>query len=298
MAARTRLEQLTSAACLTIREVAVRLEVSERQVKRWFAGSQMPRAATSRALQEWWGEPVERLLGPPDAVQVWLSKEELIVTAGRESADHAISVSSALDASAIEHVQAQAHSAARRYYITQPLVMFTELIQLRNVVYTQLDRTAKPRQQAELYLVAGQVCGLLSSVIWDLGHADVAEEQARAAFTYGNVIDHLSLQAWARALQVTVTFWSGRPRRAAAIASAALETAPIGTARARLHAVHARSLALFGDRAETAAELGRCSAELDRAGSDPLLDEVGGELGFDRCRRRIGLSGIVLHGLD
>jgi hypothetical protein len=71
--------------------------------------------------------------------------------------------------------------------------MLTDLVALRDTVYAQLDRTHKPRQQAELYLVAGQVCGLLSSVSFDLGHPGVAEELARAAHTYGSVIDHPSL---------------------------------------------------------------------------------------------------------
>jgi hypothetical protein len=163
-------------------------------------------------------------------------------------------------------------------------------------VYDQLDRTHKPRQQAELYLLAGQVCGLLSSVSWDLGHPDVAEEQARAAYTYSSVIDHPSLAAWARALQVTVTFWAGRPRRAAEIADGALLAAPRGTARARLHSVHARALALIGARQEVAAELDAAADELDRAGDDPFLDEIGGELGFDRSRRALcaGASFVAL----
>jgi len=169
-------------------------------------------------------------------------------------------------------------------------------VQLRDTAYEQLDRTRKPRQQAELYLVAGQVCGLLSSVSWDLGHAEVADEQARAAYTYGQVIDHPSLCAWARALQVTVAFWSGQPRRAATIAEAALAAAPTGTARARLHSVHARSLAMIGARQEVHAALNAAADELDRSGDDPFLDETGGELGSDRSRRALcaGASFVAL----
>jgi hypothetical protein len=46
--------------------------------------------------------------------------------------------------------------------------MLTDLVRLRDTVYEQVDRTHKPRQQAELYLLAGLVCGLLSSVSFDL----------------------------------------------------------------------------------------------------------------------------------
>jgi len=208
---RTRLEQLANAAHLSLRrfvsnfQVEARLcgekaTISERSVKRWLAGDldELPRSAACRVLEHWWGEPVEHLFGPPDpnVVQVGVTGEELVVNAGRESAQHAIEAASSLDPSALEHLHAAAQRAARAYYVVPPLEMLADLVRLRDTVYDQLDRTHKPRQQAELYLIAGEVCGLLSSVTWDLGNADMAEEQARAAHTYGNVIDHPSLCAW------------------------------------------------------------------------------------------------------
>lgn len=299
---RTRLEQKAQGVHLTLREFTAAfhefskqagcpMHVSERQAKRWFAGtSDLPRPAACRVLEHWWEEPVSALFGPPLAVldtASGKSSEELIMTAGQESVEHALQAASALDPSALEQLHAQAQRAARAYYSTPPMHLFTDLVRLRDTVYAQLDRTHKPRQQAELYLVAGQVCGLLSSVSWDLGHPDVAEEQARAAHAYGSVIDHPSLQAWARALQATVTFWSGRPRQAEDIAVAALATAPAGTARARLHAVHARALAMIGARQEVTTALALADEELDRAGHDAFLDDTGGELGFDRSRRAL-----------
>jgi hypothetical protein len=308
---RTRLEQLAHAAHLSLRRFVTSFEVearlcgeksstSERTVKRWLAGDldEFPRQAACRVLEHWWGEPVQRLFGPPDhsAASIGSTGEELVVNAGRESAEHAIGAASSLDPTALEHLHAAAQRAARAYYRVPPLAMLTDLVRLRNTVYHQLDRTHKPRQQAELYLLAGEVCGLLSSVTWDLGNADMAEEQARAAHTYGSVIDHPSLCAWARALQVTVAFWSGSPRRAAEIAEAALAAAPHGTARARLHSVNARALALVGARQDVENELNAASDEFDRAGDDPFLDQIGGELGFDQSRHALcaGASFVAL----
>lgn len=218
------------------------------------------------------------------------------MNAGRESVSHAIAAAAALDPSVLEHLHAAAEYAARAYYVTPPLEMLSDLVALRDTVYNQIDRTHKPLQQAQLYLIAGQVCGLLSSVSWDLGLLGAAAEQARAAHTYGSVIDHPSLQAWARALQVTAMFWSGHPRGAVAIAARAIEVAPIGTAKARLHSVHARSLAMIGARGEVRAELAAASNELDRAGGDAFLDDIGGELAFDRARRGLcaGASYVAL----
>jgi hypothetical protein len=308
---RTRLEQHAQTAHLSVREFVDRFHaaaiecgegkahISERQAKRWLAGeSDLPRPVCRRVLEHWWAEPVSRLLGPPDSgvTSVSMSEEELIVKAGRESVHHAIKAASALDPSALEHLHDAAQRAARAYYVAPPLAMLTDLVSLRDTVYEQLDRTHKPRQQTELYLLAGLVCGLLSSVSWDLGHTEVAEEQARAAHTYGSVIDHPSLCAWARALQATVMFWTARPRRAASLAATALETAPAGTARARLHSVHARSLALIGARQEVRAALAAAADELQHAGNDLFLDEIGGELGFDHPRRALcaGASFVAL----
>lgn len=294
---RTRLEQLTIQRRLGVadflREFARKaedigegVEVSRSAAKRWLQGDGgTPRTGSRRVLEAWFGEPVATLFGPPLTQSRHVTEQEFVVNAAHESVGHAIEAATALDPSALEHLQAAAGHAARAYYITPPLEMLTDLVALRDTIYIQLDRTHKPLQQAELYLLSGQVCGLLSSVSWDLGLVNSAEEQARAAYTYGNVIDHPSLQAWARALQVTTAFWSGFPRRAAKMAAGALETAPVGTARARLHSVHARALALIGARGEAGDELNAAATELDRAGNDPFLDGIGGELAFDRARR-------------
>lgn len=310
-APRTRLEQHVQTAHLSVREFVDRFHaaaiacgedrahISERQAKRWLAGeSDLPRPVCCRVLEHWWAEPVSRLLGPADSggVVVFTSEEALIVNAGRESVDHAIKAASALDPSALEHLHHAVHRAARAHYMTPPLAMLTDLARLRDTVYGQLDRTHKPRQQAELYLLAGQLCGLLSSVSLDLGRMDVAEAQAQAAHTYGSVIDHQSLRAWARTLQSNVLLWCDRPRHAISVAESALNDAPRETARARLHAAQGRAIAMLGGRDEAAPSLDNSSHELDASGNDTLMDEIGGEFGFDRARHAlcIGAAHVLL----
>ena len=80
------------------------------------------------------------------------------------------------------------------------------------------------------------------------------------------------------------------------LADAALETAPVGTARVKLHSERARALALIGARQEVRAALDAAADELQRAGNDPLLDEIGGEFGFDHSRRALcaGTSFVAL----
>lgn len=304
---RTRLEQRVQSEHLSLRdflgafhtagkEIGESEHVSERQAKRWLAGdSDMPRPVSCRILEHWWGEPVATLLGEPSvaltpALPTAANAEELFTASARDAGQHALSVAQALDAAALEQLHADAQSAARSYFTAPPLALFADLVQLRTTVCDQLDRTRKPRQEAELYLLLGQVSGLLSSVSTALGYLKAAEEHARAAFTYGRIIDHASLCAWARALQVAATFWDGRPRQAVEIGASALEAAPAGTARVRLYSVQARALALIGARDEAHDALHAADAQLDRAGGDVLLDEFGGELGFSAARAELCAS--------
>jgi hypothetical protein len=213
-----------------------------------------------------------------------MSEQELFMAAAREARQHSIDAAQGIDPGALEQLHAEAQRLSRAYFATPPLTLFRDLMALRTQVRDQLDRTRKPQQEAELYLVLGQVSGLLASVSTAMGHQEAAEEQARAAYTYGRIVDHRSLCAWARALHVAALVWSRRPRHAIDIAAGALETAPRGTAQARLRSVQARALALVGARAEVRATLHAAEEALGAAGDDPLLDEVGGELGFDRAR--------------
>ncbi|AYF75293.1 hypothetical protein D7D52_17030 [Nocardia yunnanensis] len=306
---RTRLEQLALQQGLGLSEFkrefdtqatafgfANLVPLSTSAAQRWLRGVAVPRDSARRVLELWFGEHISVLTGPPLEKILTRTEQELAVNAAHESVSHAIAAAAALDPSALEHLHAAADKAARAYYTTPTMEMLTDLVALRNLIYVQMDRTRKPLQAADLYLLAGQACGLLSSVSWDLGLLGAADEQARAAYSYGCAIDHPSLKAWARALQVTASFWAGTPRQAHKIAAAALPDAPRGTARARLHSVNARALALVGAHDEVRDELDSASTELERAGADAFLDDIGGELAFDLPRRGLcaGAAYVVL----
>ena len=295
---RTRLEQIIKNRGLGATEVVrefnrrattrgVDATVSQSTLHRWVTGSERPRVASQRVLEEWFSEPADVLLGRPHsapAKAIW-SVEDIVVTSGHESAEHAFAAASAaIDPVAVEYLQAQVEHQAHRFNTTPTLTMLRDLVALRNRVYDQLDRTHKPRQMSELYLVAGQVCGLISAASLDLGYGDSAEEQARAALTYGRLIEHQSLQGWAQALLATAAYWSGRPRKAVERSQHGLEVAVSATVRAQLHSLAARALGQIGAREEVAQQLRAGDNELDRSGGDPLFDEVGGEMRFDRLR--------------
>ncbi|MFE0024945.1 hypothetical protein [Amycolatopsis sp. NPDC059021] len=312
---RSRLAQHVQAAHLALREfcqefhdaglaIGENAHVSERQAKRWLAGdAELPRAQARRVLEHWFGEPITVLFGPPRGAgpaMVRTTPEELLMTTGRESAEHALRSAASLEPAALEALHAEVARLARAYYTAAPLTLLAELVRLRDTVYGQIERTHKPRQRAELYMLAGTLCGLLSSIAFDLGHRDSAEELARAAYTYGSVIDHPSLCTWARALTMSVLLWSDQYREVVAVATRAAELAPAGTSRGRLYAVRARALAHLGAAREAAEDLALSAIELDRAGTDELMDGIGGELGFDRTRRALcaGSAYVALHDGD
>lgn len=298
---RTRLEQILKIRNLGptefVREfgrraakLGVNASTSPSALQRWVTGVDRPRVGSQQVLEDWFSEPAAVLLGPPHTAPAREScnVEDMIVESGHSSAEHAFaSASSAIDPVAVEHLQAQVAHEARRFNTTPTVTMLQDLITLRNRVYSQLDRTRKPRQVTELYLVAGQVCGLISAASLDMGYADAAEEQARAVLTYGRYIENPSLEGWARALLATVAYWSGRPRGASDHADQGLQVAGASTVRAQLHSLNARALGQLGAHEEVDQQLGAAEDELDRAGGDPVFDSIGGELRFDRLRHAV-----------
>ncbi|WP_156213337.1 hypothetical protein [Lentzea aerocolonigenes] len=282
------------------KELGEKTSLTEATLKRWYTGtSGLPLPATCRVLVAWFGEPIEQLFGPPSGsspVYRRSSAREFLVTAGRESSSRALKAAAVVNPRTLKNLHSDARSAARRYMVTPPEEMFAELVHLRDNVHEQITLTEKLKQKAELFLLAGQTNGLLSVVAWDLGADDVARSFLNSADLYAENIEELSLSAWLRAQEVTINLWSGDPHEAVRIATEALEWAPVGTARARLHSVRARALALIGARGEVITALGRAAEELERAGGDEFLDRVGGELGFDRSRHALcaGASYVAL----
>ncbi|MFD4406526.1 hypothetical protein ACFWPH_27560 [Nocardia sp. NPDC058499] len=295
---RTRLEQVIKSRGLStsgvVREfnhrataLGIDATVSPSTLHRWVSGAERPRVGSQKVLEDWFSEPAGVLLGCPHSVpaKAICSVEDLVMTSGHESAEHAFAAAAAaIDPVAVENLQAQVERQARRFNTTPTFTVMRDLVVLRDRVYDQLDRTDKPRQKAELFLAAGQICGLISVASLDLGYADAAEQQARAALTYGQLIEHQSLQGWARALLATVAYWSGRPHKAVDSAEGGLAVTTAATVRAQLHSLTARALGQIGAREEVAQQLHAAENELDRAGADPLFDGIGGEMRFDLLR--------------
>jgi transcriptional regulator with XRE-family HTH domain len=175
---------------------------------------------------------------------------------------------------------------ARTYILTQPTEIFGELVRLRDRIYRLLARRVHPAQQAHLYLLAGEACGLLASASMELGCHAAAAEQSRAAWVYAEIIGHNGLRAWLRGTQALIAFWSGNPREAAQLAKAGREYVHRGTGFVRLCNIESRAWAYLGDVRETQNVISMGHRARDHA-SEPeeLHDLVGGEFGFDEARQ-------------
>jgi hypothetical protein len=288
-------EDLRDQLMRTARAMAERrFTVSMRQLDRWLAGTAgTPRPVSCRVLERLFGRPVTILLGPlvPDgrqgdpepAVETWVDR--LTTCAATSARQHARAHAAAVDAVSIENLHLEVRRLARGYARTAPGALLAELVSARDRAYQLIDRTRRPGDLADLYLIAGQACGLAATTSWDLGDADAADDLANAAWTYGQLCGHSTLQAWTRSVQATVAFWSGRPAEGVDFATDGLRYGG-GCAAVRLCAIAARAWSMLphgGERARSALRRAAEARDHDQ-GVDEMSDGVGGEFGFPAAR--------------
>jgi hypothetical protein len=218
-----------------------------------------------------------------------------IMSAAHDASEHAADAGRAIDQTTLEQLHAEVARLAHAYAATAPAVMFAQLKRARDLTYLMLERTRRPAQTSDLYLVAGQLSGLMAAVSFDLGNSDAATEQARAAFTYGQVIDHNHLRAWARATMSMIALWSRRPREGVVHAQAGLAYVATGDTGVRLHSLAGRCWALAGSLAE-AMDAVHAADEARQAdhGADEFADGIGGEFVFGPARQALCLGATFL----
>lgn len=304
--ARTLLEQIVRQSRRTIEEncaafertavqLGERAALSPRHLSRWMAGEvDSARPVMQRVAEQHWGHSFAELLRPPATEsyrpatgQVGLdfpstdALEALAIMAAHESSQHAASVGGGVDPTSIEQIQSTVWRLARRYHEMSPTRLLAEARQARDMAYMLLERTRRPAQTADLYLSAGQACGLMALSSFDLAIWDAAEDQARSAHTYAELVDHAGLRAWSRGTQALIAYWTGQPRRAVNLAQAGIGEAPAGAGMARLHDIEARAWAHLGSAAAVDSAIEEADRSMDEAtGDDDLLDGVGGEFGW------------------
>jgi hypothetical protein len=234
---------------------------------------------------------------PASAALDRLSEKALVQAAAHDSSAHAEQAeASNVGPATLEQLDADVRRIAADYVHVPPLPMFAEMLRVRDRIYGLLTGRQKPAATAHLHLLAGVLCGLLANASTDLGYRDAAAEQARAAWAYGDIIDHHGLRAWTRGMQALVEYWSGRPRHAVRLAQSASRYASTPTAKVRLLSIEARAWSLVGDGREASRCLaGAAGAREQAADRDEIHDEIGGVFGFDGAKQHCYAGASWIH---
>ena len=210
--------------------------------------------------------------------------EEFSNSARESASDAALRAARVSDA--VDATKAQLITAARRYSYSSPVGVFTDARQVRNVAYQLAERTRRPSELADLYVLAGAANAIMSSIAFDLGHWDAAQTLVAAGTTYANLAGHASLEAWTWGLQATLANWRRDPLAATAAFDRGMAVAPKGAPRVRLRHIAARTQSTIGNHA--AAETLLRQAHSDREDAKGLRDELehelGGEFAFGDAR--------------
>lgn len=311
---RTRLEQLLQKQHLTLEEFRKRYqqaangtEVSERQAYRWVAGelSKLPYPAAQTTLEEMFGEPVARLLGPPYGIgalrppplhngvvpQRGAARTDWEGQVITMTADRARDFLTRIEATNVgAETLDQLTDDVRRLVIAnqqQPLASYlADLVATQERAFTLLEGRQRPEQSRDLYLVAGITCGLMAEASHDLGATHDAMTQARTGYACADNAGHDGLRAWIRGLQANYTYWSGRWAESVHYAQLGAEVATHsrGTAGIWLACSEARALAGFTRFDEAHSALNRATEARDHAEPDEL-DGLGGVCTFSRPRQ-------------
>jgi ATP/maltotriose-dependent transcriptional regulator MalT len=150
------------------------------------------------------------------------------------------------------------------------------LLGARDDVFALIAGRQQPRHTTSLYKIAGQICGLLSVVTFDLGQPYAATIHARTALHCAEVSGFIPLRVFVRRVQSNFAYWDGRYDEAAALVESALPDATSGTALLGLASQQARIHAARRQHGEVSRALALAtSAATERTPDEPGL------FGFD-----------------
>ena len=212
---------------------------------------------------------------------------DVVAAAAAQARDHAMNAAaSGIGPGTIEQLTAEVVRLSRAYVAGTPLPLFTAMHQALGRVQIALDAKAYPAQARDLNFLAGALCGLMANASLDLGREDAADDLARAAWTYGTIIDHGPLIGWARGTQALAAIWDHRYADAAQYAEDGLSHLRLGMGAARLHSIRARALAGHRDFAQARAALRAADDASSRQEADQLHNGIAGEFAFDIAKLR------------
>ncbi|MGH3830307.1 MAG: hypothetical protein ACRDRS_07605 [Pseudonocardiaceae bacterium] len=203
-------------------------------------------------------------------------REEVLVAAEESAQFHRWSATTNVDDDVLEQMTADVAELAWREQIDPPATTFARLLGARDDVFRLIAGRQQPRHTTGLYKIAGQICGLLFVVTFDLGYPHAASTHARTALHCAEMSGYTPVRVFVRHWQSNVAYWAGRYDEAAALVESALADATSGTVLLRLASQQARINAVR----RQPNEVRRALALAATAPTERTLDEPG-VLGFD-----------------
>ncbi|MFI6132727.1 helix-turn-helix domain-containing protein [Micromonospora sp. NPDC051141] len=157
--------------------------------------------------------------------------------------------SSTDDDARLAYVELEVRQAIADNERLTPAALMTRMRPLRRYVDRLMAGRQHPPQRARLYAVAAHLSGLLGALALDLGVFGLAHAYAAEAFDLAEAAQQPEVQAWTRATQSLIAFYTGDYHDALAYAQDGLRRSGTGEHRIRLTINgQARALARLGDR--------------------------------------------------
>lgn len=222
---------------------------------------------------------------------------EVVMVAANESAEDAALRAAQCPTESISDLHDRTVYVARAYSSRPPMVAFVDARDVRDLARTLVQRTFRPSDLADLYVILGQTNALMGSIAFDLGNWQAAATLARSATTYAELAGHSSLQAWTLGLQGTLAFWRREPEQSLSYLSRGLSIAPHGVPHYRLLYIASRAHAVQGNEQAIGEVLAQARSDFeDRARRpDELNDSIRGEFTFDDARAAACAAAAWLH---
>ena len=212
---------------------------------------------------------------------------DLLTAAAAQARDYAAHAAvTGIGPGTLEQFTSEVVRLSRTYVAGSPLPLFAAMHRTFGRVQEALDQRLYPAQARDLNFLAGVLCGLMANASLDLGREDAAEDLARAAWTYGTIIDHDPLIGWARGTQALAAIWDHRYADAAHYAEEGLTHLSGGMGAARLHAIQARALADHHVFREARAALTAATEASTSTQPDQLHNGIAGEFAFGPAKLR------------
>ncbi|MEV4040409.1 helix-turn-helix domain-containing protein [Streptomyces umbrinus] len=192
---------------------------------------------------------------------------------------------------ALDQLMADTRALASDFLTADPLPLFVRTRQLRDRVFGLLEGHQHPRQAADLYVVAGYLCGLLTWMSSDLGQLRDADTQGRTAWLCAELAGHNDLRAWVLSTRSKVAFWDGRLRDAVNYARRGAAYRPTGTVGVLLACQEADAWSQLGAETEALGALVRAEDARDTMSGE---DEVGGIFACQPARQENYVAAVQL----